>query len=151
MDNVAKEILRALTMTPSLNEAERRALLNLDVNGEAICATRPWKTFGEGPASAGVQLSAQGFNEGKGKPFTAADVRYTASKDGRAVYIVVLGAPAEPLRLAAFGAGAPRVRALSILGDSAAPRWTQHADHLVIEPPAARPVADAALVLKASL
>ncbi len=121
------------------------------VNGEAIYATRPWKTFGEGPASEGVQLSAQGFNEGKGKPFTAADVRYTASKDGKTVYVIVMGAPAEPLRLAAFGAGAPRVRALSVLGADAAPGWTQTGEHLVVEPPSARPVSDAALVLKVSL
>ena len=41
----------------------------MDVNKECIFGTRPWKVFGEGPASAGAALSAQGFNEGKGKPF----------------------------------------------------------------------------------
>ncbi|HEU5397044.1 MAG TPA: alpha-L-fucosidase, partial [Verrucomicrobiae bacterium] len=49
----------------------------MDVNRECIFDTRPWKVFGEGPASAGARLSAQGFNEGKGKPFTAEDVRFT--------------------------------------------------------------------------
>ena len=139
----------------SIDEKEEAILESIaawmNVNGEAIYATRPWKTFGEGPASEGVALSAQGFNEGKGKPFTAADVRYTASKDGRTVYIIVLGAPSEPLRLTAFGSGGPRVRALSILGDAAVPGWTQNADHLVIDPPAVRPVADAALVFRAQL
>jgi alpha-L-fucosidase len=38
------------------------------LNSVAIYGTRPWKVFGEGPASYGAALSAQGFNEGKGKP-----------------------------------------------------------------------------------
>ena len=38
-------------------------------------------------------MSAQGFNEGKGKPFTAADVRFTQAKDGKTLYAIVLGAP----------------------------------------------------------
>jgi alpha-L-fucosidase len=41
----------------------------------------------EGAAS----LSAQGFNEGKGKPFTAADLRFTVKGD--ALYAVVYGWP----------------------------------------------------------
>ena len=49
----------------------------MDVNRECIFGTRPWKVFGEGPASAGAKLTAQGFNEGKGKPLTAEDIRFT--------------------------------------------------------------------------
>ena len=41
------------------------------INRECIFGTRPWKVFGEGPASQGPPLRAQGFNEGKGKPVTA--------------------------------------------------------------------------------
>ncbi|MCE5184826.1 MAG: alpha-L-fucosidase [Planctomycetaceae bacterium] len=63
-------------------------------NGEAIFATRPWKVFGEGPAMKdAAPLRAQGFNEGKGKPLTAEDVRYTMSKDGKTLYAVVMGRP----------------------------------------------------------
>lgn len=51
-------------------------------NGESIYGTRPWVIFGEGPAQLGAAaLSAQGFNEGKGKPFTEEDVRFV-TKDG---------------------------------------------------------------------
>ncbi len=74
----------------SIDDKEVRVLEGIaawmDVNKEAIFASRPWKTFGEGPASEGTELSAQGFNEGKGKPFTAEDVRYVTSKDGRTLY-----------------------------------------------------------------
>ena len=49
----------------------------MKVNSESIYGTRPWKIFGEGPAQqAAAQLNAQGFNEGKGKPFTHEDIRF---------------------------------------------------------------------------
>lgn len=123
------------------------------VNGEAIYSTRPWKTFGEGPASEGVALSAQGFNEGKGKPFTAADVRYTASKDGRTLYVIVMGVPTEPLRLAALGqasAGA-KIAGLHLLGGKGNVRWQQKDDALVIEPSLEKTATEAALVFKLTL
>jgi len=51
-------------------------------NGESIYSTRPWKIFGEGPAQASAaELSAQGFNEGKGKPFSIEDVRFVTKGD----------------------------------------------------------------------
>ncbi len=54
----------------------------MDVNRECIFDSRPWKLFGEGPAlSAAAPINAQGFNEGKGKPFTAEDVRFTTKGD----------------------------------------------------------------------
>lgn len=67
----------------------------MDVNGEAIYATRPWKVFGEGPAMKEVApLQGPGFNEGRGRPLTAEDVRYTVSKDGRTLYVFLMGKPA---------------------------------------------------------
>ncbi|GAB2806164.1 alpha-L-fucosidase [Ferruginibacter profundus] len=62
------------------------------VNSECIYDTRPWKIFGEGPALEKVAaLSAQGFNEGKGKPFTAEDIRFTVKEN--ILYAVALGWP----------------------------------------------------------
>jgi len=66
----------------------------MKTNSEAIYATRPWSVFGEGPAIAtAAPLKAQGFNEGKGKPFTSEDIRFT--KKGDIVYAIVLGKPAD--------------------------------------------------------
>ncbi|HEY8932810.1 MAG TPA: alpha-L-fucosidase, partial [Rariglobus sp.] len=91
----------------SIDDKEEKVLEGIaawmDVNKEAIFATRPWKTFGEGPASAGAEIKAQGFNEGKGKPFTAEDVRYTASKDGKTLYAIVCGVPSGPVSLKSLG------------------------------------------------
>ncbi len=140
----------------SIDEKEEAILKEIGawiaINGEAIFATRPWKTFGEGPASEGVALSAQGFNEGKGKPFSAADVRYTVSKDGRTLYIIALGVPAEPLRLAALGRSAASISELTVLGaEGEKPRWRQEDGALVIEPLTGKIASPAALVFKARL
>jgi len=64
----------------------------MKVNAECIFDTRPWKVFGEGPAISGAApIAAQGFNEGKGKPFGAADMRFTTKGD--TLYAVVFGWP----------------------------------------------------------
>ncbi|WP_207534552.1 alpha-L-fucosidase [Desertivirga arenae] len=80
----------------TIDEQEREIVEEIGewmaVNGEGIYDTRPWKVFGEGPAMHSLApLSAQGFNEGKGKPFTSADIRFT-SKDN-VIYAIVLGYP----------------------------------------------------------
>jgi len=61
----------------------------LRVNGEAIYATRPWKTFGEGPAVIPEGHLADLKFEG----FCAEDVRFTQSKDGRTLYVICLAMP----------------------------------------------------------
>ena len=62
------------------------------VNSDAIYDTRPWAVFGEGPAmESAAPISAQGFNEGKGKPFTSLDIRFTTKNN--VVYAVVMGWP----------------------------------------------------------
>jgi alpha-L-fucosidase len=54
----------------------------MNANGDSIYATRPWKVFGEGPAQKGAaELSAQGFNEGRGKPYTSEDIRFATKGD----------------------------------------------------------------------
>jgi alpha-L-fucosidase len=65
----------------SIDELERAIVAEIGVwmklNSNSIYGTRPWKIFGEGPQqeSAGA-LTAQGFNEGKGKPYTSEDIRF---------------------------------------------------------------------------
>lgn len=64
----------------------------MEVNSESIIGTRPWKVFGEGPAMEGVApLSGPGFNEGKNKPLTAEDIRFT-TKAG-IIYAIIMGWP----------------------------------------------------------
>jgi len=63
-------------------------------NGDSIYKTRPWKIFGEGPAQqAAPALMAQGFNEGKGKPFTTEDIRFVTKAD--VLYATVMARPEQ--------------------------------------------------------
>lgn len=63
-------------------------------NGEGIYDTRPWSVYGEGSVmESAAPIVAQGMNEGKNRPFSPSDVRFTAKGD--AVYAFVMGWPAD--------------------------------------------------------
>jgi alpha-L-fucosidase len=135
----------------SIDEKEVAVLAGItawmDVNRECIFGTRPWKVFGEGPASDGAPISAQGFNEGKGRPFTAGDVRFTAKGD--AVYAIVLGRPGDAVRVQSFGRSAklldrPIVRVEQLGAGEVV--WLQEDGALAITPAAGRgAIADCAV------
>ncbi len=118
----------------------------MDVNREAIFGTRPWKTFGEGPASEGAPIQAQGFNEGKGKAFTAADVRFT--QKGNTLYAIVLGPPKDPLGIKSLAT--EKIAGIRLLGSDEPIQWSQSPEALTIEPPRATP-SDIAVVFKIQL
>ena len=64
----------------------------MDINNECIFGTRPWSIYGEGPKAENANpINAQGFNEGKGGPYTSNDVRFT--KKGDVLYAVVMELP----------------------------------------------------------
>jgi alpha-L-fucosidase len=121
----------------------------MDVNKECIFGTRPWKVFGEGPASEGAALSAQGFNEGKGKPFSAADVRFTTKGD--TLYAIELGAPTNAVAIKSLGTAAKLldkpIGNITLLGSDTKVEWTQTDDVLTIKAPAKSPN-DIAIVYK---
>ena len=102
----------------------------LAVNGEAIYATRPWTVCGEGPQLENAPaVEAQGFNEGKGRPFTGEDVRYT--QKGDTLYAFVLGRPAERVTFTALaGIGAERVEQLGV----GPVEWDMGGSGLVVNP-----------------
>ena len=65
------------------------------VNAEAIHGTRPWKVFGEGPgiqksqAGAGMNGTAEHFNEKNRKDLTGEDIRFTTK--GKTLYLYAAG------------------------------------------------------------
>jgi len=121
----------------------------MDVNKEAIFSTRPWKVFGEGPASAGPAKPVGNFNEGKGKPFTAQDVRFTAKGD--TLYAILLGVPKKPVTIKSLGTAAKLldqpIGQITLLGSGEQVKWEQTAAALTLRPPAKAPN-DIALVYK---
>ncbi len=68
----------------------------LKVNGEAIYKTRPWKTYGEGPSTTAAEKGQfDGQKDVHAKPFTAEDIRFTQSKDGKTLYAIVHAWPTD--------------------------------------------------------
>lgn len=128
----------------SLDEKELSILDDLkswlDQNGTAIYATRPWKTFGEGPqAEKAAELNHQGFNESN--DYSAQDVRYV-QRDGN-VYAFILRWPqGEEFSFESLGFASPyysgRVKSVELIG-SGDVNFVQDIDDLTVEIPSNRP------------
>ena len=68
----------------------------LKINGDAIYATRPWKIYGEGPSTKSAEKGRfDGQSDVQKQPFTAEDIRFTQSKNGKQLYAIVLAIPAD--------------------------------------------------------
>lgn len=132
----------------TIDEDEKRIVAAigtwLQVNGEAIYATRPWKVAAEGEhAAAGGAFAGNSIDK-----LDAKDIRFTRNKRGDTVYAMVLGWPASNrVSVRALGTGADTqpgvVRAVDLLGSSARLSWSQTADALTVTLPPERPCDDA--------
>ncbi|ADE53996.1 alpha-L-fucosidase [Coraliomargarita akajimensis] len=110
----------------------------LDINGESIYATRPWKTFGEGGVT---EYESKCHNE---KPIEAqaGELRFTRSKSGDTVYAFILSWPESgSLTVQSFADEAP-VQSVELLGAGAV-TFTQGAEGLTVQLPASAPGANA--------
>jgi alpha-L-fucosidase len=107
----------------------------LKVNGEAIYATTPWKTCGEGP----TQVVGGAFHDTDVKAYTPEDFRFTA-KAGT-VYAIGMACPADgkatihTLGTAHEGAALP-IGNIELLGSSEKVSFAQNADALDVTLPA---------------
>ncbi|UYQ94973.1 alpha-L-fucosidase [Chitinophaga horti] len=123
----------------------------MQVNSECIYDTRPWKIFGEGPAiSEAAAISAQGFNEGKGRPFGAEDIRFT--QQGDTLYAIVYGWPEDrkvKIKSLAEG-GSYRPAAISKVEMPGAGQlaFARNREYLEVTLPENKPAVTYALVLK---
>jgi alpha-L-fucosidase len=121
----------------------------MNVNGEAIFSTRPWKVFGEGP----TMVKAGMFGESRYKPFTAEDVRFTTKGD--TLYAVLLGWPGEKnIVIKALSANSPyvaghKITDVSLLGCDSRLEWSQDEQGLTVKMPGKQPC-EHAFVLKIS-
>lgn len=120
----------------------------MEVNQEAIHGTRPWKVMGEGPQMAEVApIEGPGFNEGKGVPFIAEDIRFTTKGD--TLYAIVMGAPESDVHIKSLGTESKLlcepITDISLLGGTDKVRWSRTAEALIIETPKG-PLSDIASV-----
>jgi alpha-L-fucosidase len=101
----------------------------LDTNGEAIYATRPWTTYGEGDMADGKQNIAKG-------------VRFTTK--GGALYVIDLNASPDEVVVASLAKGKVqgKIKAVTMLGAGPV-AFTQSADGLHIKLPATKPAESA--------
>ncbi len=109
----------------------------LEVNGEAIYRTTPWKCAGEGDAKP---EKSGPFSEGATVRYTARDIRYTCGDD--ALYAIVFAWPDGPATLTAlkdWHLYPGEVQAVSMLGSDQPLRWQATPEGLVVHPPQAPP------------
>jgi alpha-L-fucosidase len=109
----------------------------LKVNGEAIYGTRPWLTFGEGP----TRMKGGAFSEEQDRRgYTSQDLRFTASKDGKTLYVLAMAWPERPFTVASMKVDAASTEArVELLGHGPAEWEVNPEKQLLIRPPADRP------------
>jgi alpha-L-fucosidase len=109
----------------------------LKVNGDAIYGTRPWFVFGEGP----TKVKEGSFHDTDTVPYTSQDFRFTTK--GGILYAIEMEWPTDGeaviQTLASGKTGARNVSSVSLLGHDGALPFTQKADGLHIQLPAANP------------
>ena len=111
------------------------------VNGEAIFATRPWKTSGEGPPDIVPAADTQRFNESQRHDLTSEDVRFTVKS--ATLYVFVMGWPDYKVQIKSLAQGTAlrvgRIENVELLGDGRRLSWQQDTSGLSIllprEPP----------------
>ena len=108
----------------------------LDVNGEAIYGTRPWRIYGEGPTKA----AAGAFHDTDVTNYTSDDFRFTTK--GGALYVIGLSWPGNGeavVRSLASAVGGERVKGVSLLGSDAKVQFDQQGDGLHVKLPGQPP------------
>jgi alpha-L-fucosidase len=124
----------------------------MQVNGEAIYETRPWKIYGEGPHS----VKSGSFQGNSVSKLGSKDIRFTRNKANNVIYVLVLGWPTEPIVVQSLGSSAPtqpgKVARVELLGTGDRVNWRQHADGLRVElPKQYQPSVNYAAALKVTL
>ncbi len=108
----------------------------LNVNGESIYGTRPWRIYGEGP----TKVAAGSFHDTDTTRYTAEDFRFTTKGD--VLYAIGLGWPTHGeavIHSLASTAGTRRVQSVTLLGSNEKLQFDQGADGLHVHVPAQAP------------
>jgi alpha-L-fucosidase len=109
----------------------------LQVNGEAIYGTRPWKIYGEGP----TKVAAGSFHDTDTAGYTAEDFRFTVK--GKTLYAIELGWPSgSETVIHSLGSSAlsgQKIESVVSLGADAKLAFQQQPDGLRIQLPAQAP------------
>ncbi|PWT94761.1 MAG: alpha-L-fucosidase [Bacteroidetes bacterium] len=101
----------------------------LEINGESIYGTRPWKIFGEGP----TEVVGGSFGDSKMKPFTQNDIRFTSKGD--TLYAIVMDVPSSTVIIKSLSSGSKfgDVKSVELIGSNEKMEWTQKPNGLNIK------------------
>ena len=108
----------------------------LNVNGDAIYGTRPWRIYGEGP----TKVAAGSFHDTDTTRYTAEDFRFTTKGD--VLYAIGLGWPTNGeavIHSLAPTVGSVHVQSVNLLGNDAKLQFDQRADGLHVHLPTQAP------------
>ena len=142
---------------PNSGELDYEELVILDeitkwmtINSEGIYATRPWKTFGDGPVATAPPPSAgTRFNEAGRNELTADEVRFTTKGD--TLYAFIMGWPDKLALIKPLATTSqfspPKIQNVELLGYKDKVKWTQDEQGLTVVMPEQRPC-DYAITLK---
>jgi len=113
----------------------------LEVNGEAIYASRPWQVFGEGPTETAAVAHGM-YGDEKGREFTEKDIRFT-TREG-ALYATFLAWPQSgTVAITLLGdkgdQHAVPITRVELLGSGAPLTWERDAAALRVALPAGAP------------
>ena len=130
----------------SIDKEEREIVKGITawmkVNSESIYDTTPYVVYGEGPAMQQTAvLTAQGFNEGKGKPFTAEDIRFT--RKAHVLYATTMSIPAGQVTIKTLRG--KKITAVQLLGYNNRLEWVNNDNGLQITMPTDAPLSIAAV------
>jgi alpha-L-fucosidase len=105
----------------------------LNVNGESIYGTRPWRIYGEGP----TKVAAGSFHDTDTTRYTAEDFRFTTKGD--VLYAIGLDWPTNGeavIHSVASTVGTERVQSVTLLDSDVKLQFEQRADGLHVRMPA---------------
>lgn len=111
----------------------------MDVNGEGIYGSRPWKVFGDKDPGIVAGTSRWGENDLK---YTEREIRYTTK--GETLYAFCLNIPTQDIQMASLAKGSKLlekpIKSISLVGSSEKVQWKQEDGALVIAKPSKIPV-----------
>jgi len=121
-------------------EEVQRVLLEvgawLNVNGEAVYGSRPWRVYGEGP----TKVAAGSFHDTETTTYKPEDFRFTTKGD--VLYAIGLAWPSNGeavIHSLAPNAGSSTVRSVTLLGSDSELKFDQRSDGLHLQLPAQAP------------
>lgn len=145
VDIVSKNGCLLLNIAPrpdgTIPEEQQHILMEigrwLEVNGEAIYGTRPWKVYGEGPTKA---IGGE-FKDTAGEPFTGRDIRFTIKDD--VLYAIVLDWPGEEMIIRSLSTNlrlySGQIDSVRLLGSDDRIEWSHDEIGLRMKMPSRKP------------